>query len=75
MSFKAHCEQLGIDLLKDDFVFIKSCLRNVPKNSHKTVLRRYCDVWVASMTACSNDALKQSMGRREANTFLRELVE
>jgi hypothetical protein len=70
MSFQNYCKSQGIELLRDDIKFIKSRLKVIPYNSHKSVLQRYCDIWIDSMRMCNNERIQQNVGRRAANLYL-----
>lgn len=71
-SFKAHCEEKGYELLKEDYTFIDQQLVNVPVGSFKAVLRHYLDEWSNAMAESKNASSAQGEGRRRANIWLRE---
>ncbi len=75
MSFQDFAQQKGIHLLKDDIVFIKKCLVKIPYNAKRRALETYAEKWLSSMRNCDIVALRQNLGRRNANTWLREQVE
>lgn len=72
MSFKAYCEQRGIELLREDMRFVRDILSRIPKSTHKSILRRYTCEWLGAFNKCDDILRKQNEGRREANTWLRE---
>ena len=71
MSFKQHCLEIGIHLLKDDIQFIKAQLVTIPHQLHRPTLEQYVQVWLNAMELCDNDIRKQNAGRFAANSFLR----
>ncbi len=73
MAFIEHCKSLGIELLREDVMFIRERLKRIPKSSHRTVLTRYCELWCRIMRECDSDVCGMNLGRRSANSFLREL--
>jgi hypothetical protein len=75
MLFEQHCDNLGIQLLREDIEFIKIRLKKVPNVSIKTVLSRYADIWVFEMNTTRDLTKAQNAGRRAANNFLREFTQ
>lgn len=72
MSFRQHTESLGIQLLRDDILYIKRQLVTIPNQLHRQVLTEYCDYWLDAMNSCNNELKRMNIGRRVANTWLRE---
>ena len=72
MGFYAYCESLGVGLLREDKVFIKSCLRRIDKSDHKIVLSRYVELWVQMLGELGDAVQAQNVGRRTANAWLRD---
>jgi hypothetical protein len=73
MSFQLYAKQKGIKLLKDDVIFIKECLAKMPYNLRRSVLERYSEEWLKGMGRSDIVSLRMNLGRRRANTYLREL--
>ena len=72
MTFQSHCQSLGIKLLKDDIIFIKSQLAIIPHAKHRDALSRYANTWMTAMESCDKVIRKMNAGRFAANTELRE---
>lgn len=75
MTFTEFCKANDIHLLRDDLSYLRLHIGYLPENERKRVLKRYCNEWLKGMREESNIALKQNMGRREANKFIRELTD
>ena len=73
MGFYAYCESVGILLLREDKVFIRSCLKRISKSEHKIVLTRYVELWVQMLGELGDAVQAQNVGRRTANAWLRGL--
>lgn len=71
-SFQIYAKQKGIQLLKDDIVFIKACLAKMPYNERRGALETYANIWLHSMVKCEIAYCRQNKGRFSANTWLRE---
>lgn len=69
-TFRQHCKDKNINLLKDDIKHIEKCCKMLPLpvNEKKKVLMQYAEIWL--------DAEKKQtgQGRREANLFLLRMV-
>ncbi|MGL6123275.1 MAG: hypothetical protein ACRC1W_09715 [Shewanella sp.] len=70
MNFTDYAFSKGLQLLKDDIVFIRARMYKVPKNSRNAFMRRYVELWLQGMQEEENALRKQSVGRRAANNFL-----
>lgn len=75
MTFQSHCSSLGIQLLRDDIKFIKSQLLHIPQQLHKRILTEYSEKFLQGIQSTDIVYRQQNIGRRNANTFIRELVE
>lgn len=73
--FKPFAATKGALLQKDDILFISNYLAKMPQSCHKRVLKRYLREWLEAMAIEPKTTLKQNMGRKKANVFLRELME
>lgn len=73
-SFRQHCEQKGIVLLRDDILFIKEQLKHHHRDDHRAILSVYVDNWLKGMSSTDIVQLRANLGRYAANTYLRELV-
>lgn len=72
--FKPYCLRHGIQLLRDDILFLEHALNKVPSERHKGLLRRYCQEWLYTLKENDKSCSAQNMGRRAANIWLREYV-
>ncbi len=70
MNFTGYAASKGLQLLRDDIKFIKGRIQLVDKDLRKTFLRRYVELWCQGMDETVNVQLKQSIGRRMANSWL-----
>lgn len=75
MNFKTYAHQSGLQILRDDFVFIRKMLAKIPQNHHRTVLQRYIAEWLKLMGECECATAGQNLGRRHANRYLLGVVE
>ena len=73
-SFREYGIKLGLDLLKDDLLFINKMLDEIDSGEYKPLLKRYCVIWLSTIEKEENSSLKQNLGRRTANLWLREEV-
>ncbi len=73
-TFVEFAESKGIQLLKDDLVWIKELTKHVPIEQKRTILRRYIDEWCVAMAECERVIKRQNEGRKAANTYLREII-
>ena len=74
MSFRTHCESLGIKLLRDDIEYIKHCLQPYSKTHYRVILETYVEVWLDAMGKCDIVYQKQNKGRFAANSWLRNVL-
>lgn len=74
MTFTEYAKAQGCVLLNDDIKYLKRLLRYTPKTDKKALLRRYVSVWVDRMEKEKNALQRQNLGRREANTWIRETI-
>ena len=70
-AVKPFFESVGINLIRDDMIFIKDCLGCIPPESHRKMMRDYLDVWATSVVKNNNVECMHVNARYEANTFLR----
>lgn len=70
-SFRQHCEQKGIMLLRDDMLFIKDQLKRYRRDEHKAILSDYVNEWLLGMGNDTISQSRQNKGRFRANTMLR----
>ena len=70
-KFLTACEQKEMKLLKDDVVFIKKCLCQIPYKLHRDVLRRYINQWLNGMEKNLSSSLAPNFWRFGANSWLR----
>lgn len=50
MSFRKHCEDLGIPITAHDLKIIAWRLRMLPKESHKSILEQYIAVYYQALS-------------------------
>jgi hypothetical protein len=74
-SFQFFAKTKGINLHKDDIAFIKCCLGYIPYNERRKTLQKYAEIWLKAMNETDKVIAKQNVGRRRANTWLREMIE
>lgn len=74
-EFKDYVNRKGLQVLRDDYRFIEKCIRNMPQNEQRLVMRRYCSIWNRVMAETQKVVLKQNYGRFKANCYLREYAE
>jgi len=72
-SFQDYCFSKGIELLREDIKFIKERINDMPLNARKDVLRRYHEEWLKGMASAKIVYQRQNLGRRMANTYIRDL--
>lgn len=72
MTFTEFCQANNIKLLRDDLKYIRRILEQLPRDHKAGVLKQYADRWLEGMASEPNDSLKQNIGRRNANAWLRE---
>lgn len=72
MKFTEYCQANNIQILRDDLKFLRKNLTNEPDKLRKRVLLNYCNEWLLGMELEQNASLKQSMGRRRANNYIRD---
>lgn len=75
MTFTEYCLSQNIKLQREDLTFIKKTLKRIPKASHKSVIRRYTEIWISVRDATEStvEVRKNNAGRFAANTWVRGL--
>ena len=73
-TFKPFCERNGIQLLSEDMRFIAKHLSYIPSSRHKVIMKQYYEEWKKGMESDCLPAARMNMGRKAANSFLREAV-
>ena len=63
----------GINLLRDDMLFIERCLNMIPPERHRFVMRDYLAIWNTKVLEKENASCVRVNARYEANTYLRNL--
>jgi len=51
---------------------MQECLKNIPYDLRKSVLKRYTEIWHQTMAECESEILGMNLGRRSANMYLLE---
>ena len=74
-TFQQYATDKGLNLLKDDTIFLKRLVGLIPWDERKVVLQKYAEIWLNGMNTCDIVYRRQNMGRRAANIFLREFVD
>jgi hypothetical protein len=70
--FLPYCKDNGIDLLREDIIFLRIILAKCPTGAHDVILNGYLKKWRLGEAKAINDIQRSSSGRREANTWIRE---
>ncbi len=73
-SYNDFAKMQGIELLKDDIVFLKKCISLMPYNERRRHLTRYSEIWLSSMLGCEIAQRRQNEGRFKANSWIRGVV-
>lgn len=60
--------------MRDDIRFIDSMMNSVDKSDFKMVLMRYIEEWRKGMARSEKTQHMQNLGRKNANSWLREYV-
>ena len=74
-SYLKWAKNQGMELLRDDLRFIEKTLNKIPQNLHKTIMRDFVNEWCDGMGRDAMSLLKQNLGRRKANIWLRVMTE
>jgi hypothetical protein len=69
-----YCKTKGIEILPDDMRFIEQMLKDIPDDLHKSIMRDFIEEWCDGMGRDAMSLLKQNLGRRKANIWLRAKV-
>ena len=72
-SVKPHFERQGINLLRDDMLFIEKCLGTVPPEFHRKLMKDYFVLWNTKIALKENGSLNSINPRYEANVYLRNV--
>lgn len=75
INFHSFAKSQGLNLLKDDTIFLKRLVGLIPWDERKAVLSKYVEIWLNQMKTCDIVYRRQNVGRRAANIWLRELVD
>lgn len=74
-NYKAWAEKQGIELMKEDLLFIEKILRKLPENIHKRLMRDYSQKWLEGIGEAKNAHQEQNLGRFRANSWLSRQLE
>lgn len=70
-SFRKYAEKEGINLLREDLLFIDKVLGNFEREQYKSILRGYLDEWLYGLEEIKiSRATGQGLARRRANQWL-----
>ena len=72
MNFTDHCTSLGIELLREDYKYIRTMLERVPQDKRKAIVGTYIEMWLRGIGSTINELEQQNLGRRMANNWLRK---
>lgn len=75
VDFRNYCRNNDYSLLEGDYRFIDGLLRGIPLNDCISILEHYIKEWSLGMSECENVELSQGIGRRRANTWMRQHME
>lgn len=70
-NVKPYFHKNGINLLRDDMLFIEKCLGNIPTDRHRIVMRDYLSIWNTTIADKENSVKTGLNPRYEANMYLR----
>jgi len=70
-----YAKAKNINLLRDDRNFILDCLRTIPLNEHKSILRNYFGIWISTLRVVEDKVSKDNIARFKANSFLRDFMD
>ena len=70
-NVKPYFDQKGINLLRDDMLFIEKCLSFIPSDRHRLVMRDYLAIWNTTIEEKENGLKSALNPRYEANVYLR----
>lgn len=71
-AFETYCARVGIKLLRDDLRFIQEQLRRIPSDRHRAVMSGFTKEWLRELQIDENSPQAQNLGRRAANSWLRD---
>lgn len=69
-SVRPYFLKQGINLLRDDMLFIENCLSKIHPDSHRMIMREYFRIWNDLQKVGTE---KLNTARFEANSYLREV--
>lgn len=72
-NLTTYAKQRGIQLHKDDIVFIRALLSPMDRYQRQDYLKRYFEIWRDAMQS-PGMRNAQNAGRHAANTWLREIL-
>jgi hypothetical protein len=73
--FLPSCKRHGIKLMPDDMRFITKQLKNIPKDRHRIILRKYREIWLEAMKRPCYFSNPMNIGRKAANSYLLDLCD
>jgi len=74
-TFKTYCATRGINLLRDDLLFIEKRLARIPQEAHKRIAKQFVEKWLEGIGSNENALNSVNLGRRIANIWLREVTD
>lgn len=79
MTFTEHivklCEENDVEFIHGDLEYLHKSLMRIPYDLRRPVIHQYIDVWSTAMAECEQPIKAMNVGRRAANTYLRELID
>ncbi len=67
-NFKLYCERQGMQILKDDSLFIQTQLAKIPRDRQRILMIEYTKRWMDELKTKDNGS--QNAGRKAANEYL-----
>ena len=67
--------KISLPLSKADILFIEKLLKFISYDKRHIVMKTYIDVWHKAMAECIRPIAAMNVGRRAANTYLRDLID
>lgn len=75
VNFHSFAQSQGLNLLKDDTIFLKRLVGLIPWDERKRVLEKYVMTWLKARDTCDIVYKRDNVGRRAANIWIREFVD
>ena len=75
-DFRPYALHQGLEIMREDMNFIEKIVSKIPITYQRKALKAYVQIWMQELETHKDNAIgKQNLGRRAANSYLREQVE